>query len=51
MKSLRYLLASIIFFIITNCSNIGVGGSVSGGSSGDVNVGVGVGIQLYSPEK
>ena len=32
--------------LLASCSSITVGGGVSGGSSGDIDVGVGVGIEL-----
>lgn len=43
---LRCLLAVMIIISITSCNTFTIGGSVSGGSSSDVNVGVGVGIEL-----
>jgi hypothetical protein len=48
MKALRYLLVFAVLLVATGCANLSVGGGVSGGSSGDVDVGVGVGIHLLN---
>jgi len=48
MKSRRYLLAFGFLLILASCTEVGVGGTVNGGSNGNVSVGAGVNIHLYN---
>jgi len=45
------LIISVLCIFIASCNSVGVGGTVSGGSSSGVNVGAGVKIHLYTDSK
>jgi len=48
MKTLlQFLVINCLLVLFTGCSNVGVGGTVSGGSGG-INAGAGVNIRLYT---
>lgn len=50
MKSLCHLLVFTVLLLITSCSNFSIGGGVVGGSGGDVDVGVGIGVELLTDD-
>ena len=47
---LRVVVISLAIFYVVSCTEVGVGGTVNGGSNGNVSVGAGVNIHLYTEQ-